>query len=379
MGLGFGKQRLIERIVSDNWDLKEPRLKKFSFNELLYIVQEMDEEEGKNYFQKRSIRRGHAVFRAFTKHLLYRNLANFDSMILITSEKGQGKSSAAMMLARYWCSLIGIRFNPERHMAYNNADVMNKIDSLRPFEPLVCVSGDSLIIIKKDNKIQIKKIKNLINMNNYKVLSYNIKTNGFEFQKPTTGAVYNKKDIVYDVEFENGLIISATKEHKFLTKNRGYVKTIELTENDEIISFIVPKSKVKKITKRSKQKVYDIVGMPNGNFVCNNTVISNCDEAVRFASSCIVGETQIKTLNGQQQIKDLVGKQNFEVYSYNEKVKKEEIQIAGECIYTGEREVFEIETEDGKKIQASKEHKFLTTNGWKTVEELKEGDNLVEI
>ena len=44
-------------------------------------------------------------------------------------------------------------------------------------------------------------------------------------------------------------------------------------------------SKIKKITKKSTRKVYDIVGMPNGNFVCNRAVISNCDEAIRFASS----------------------------------------------------------------------------------------------
>jgi len=69
--------------------------------------------------------------------LLHRNLANFDSMVLLTAEKGQGKSSAAIMMGREWCRQMGVRFDPKRHIAYNNADVMQKIDNLNKFEPLI--------------------------------------------------------------------------------------------------------------------------------------------------------------------------------------------------------------------------------------------------
>jgi hypothetical protein len=55
-------------------------------------------------------------------------------------------------------------------------------------------------------------------------------------------------------------------------------------------------SKIKKITKKHKRKVYDIVGMPNGNFVCNHGVISNCDEAIRFASSAEWAKKENKEL-----------------------------------------------------------------------------------
>jgi hypothetical protein len=48
-----------------------------------------------------------------------------------------GKSSAAIMLARAWCKLLGIRFNPDRHIAYTNQDMMDKIKNLNRFEPLV--------------------------------------------------------------------------------------------------------------------------------------------------------------------------------------------------------------------------------------------------
>jgi hypothetical protein len=67
-----------------------------------------------------------------------------------------GKSSAAIMLGREWCKLIGIKFNPERHIAYNNADVMNKIDTLNKFEPLIADESINFACLNKDAKIPSK-------------------------------------------------------------------------------------------------------------------------------------------------------------------------------------------------------------------------------
>ena len=86
-GLGFGRRKLIKEIITKNWN-ELPESKKYTYGELLYVIQEMMDEEGKAYFDTRSSGSGHHVFRDFTKHLLYRNLANYDSMILLTSEKG---------------------------------------------------------------------------------------------------------------------------------------------------------------------------------------------------------------------------------------------------------------------------------------------------
>jgi len=134
-------------------------------------------------------------------------------------------------------------------------------------------------------------------------------------------------------------------------------------------------TKIKSITKKHNRKVYDVIGMPNGNFVCNHTVISNCDEAIRFA--CVPGWTEIKTENGLIEIKELEGKKDFKVYTYNEKTKKEELQTAKTCIKVKTDVIYEVETEDGKKIQATKEHKFLTINGWKMLSELKINNILI--
>lgn len=161
-GLGFGKRGLIKKIISNNWNLKNPELKKFSYNELLFVIQEMLQEEGKAYHElsNPNINMGHHKFREFVKYLLFRNIANYDSMVLLTSEKGTGKSSVGIMIAREWCRQLGIRFDPARHIAYSNADVMNKIEKLNKFEPILCDEAIRFASAaewnKKDNQ-QLKK------------------------------------------------------------------------------------------------------------------------------------------------------------------------------------------------------------------------------
>ena len=46
--------------------------------------------------------------------------------------------------------------------------------------------------------------------------------------------VYNIDEDIVELEFEDGRIIKCTKDHEILTNNRGWVKAIELTEEDSI-------------------------------------------------------------------------------------------------------------------------------------------------
>lgn len=290
-----------------------------------------------------------------------------------------GKSSAAVMLAREWCKLIGIRFDPKRHIAYNNADVMEKIDLLNKFEPLICLTGDARVKIRKNNIECEERIDTLVNMDDYEVLTYNIELGEYEYKTPEKTIKQPIKKAAYKIILENGTELKATENHLILTKN-GYKKVCELTEDDEIKVFGLTYVKIKKIIEpKKKTDVYDILNIPdNHNFVANNIVVHNCDEAVRFA--CLEGDTLIKTSNGNVKIKDMVGMKNIELFSYNTKTKDVELKTAKECIKTKVDYVYEIETECGKKIKTTKEHKFLLTSGvWKTLEDLKEGDDLCDI
>lgn len=138
-GLGIGKRKLIDNIIVQNWNIRQPTDKYYSYHELLFVIQELLQAEGRKYLEGgMSLNKGFHVFREFVKYLMYRNVANFDSMVLLTSEKGLGKSSAALMIAKEWCKLLGTRFIPEKHIAYSNEQVMAAINTLPKFSPLIC-------------------------------------------------------------------------------------------------------------------------------------------------------------------------------------------------------------------------------------------------
>ena len=95
---------------------------------------------------------------------------------------------------------------------------------------------------------------------------------------------------------------------------------------------------------------------------------------------CLSEDTLIKTTNGDIKIKDLNNGKEFFVESFNIKEDKKEINKAI-CIKTGNQELFEIETEDGRKIKATAKHTFFIIRNDKVYEvklsELKEGDELI--
>lgn len=49
--------------------------------------------------------------------------------------------------------------------------------------------------------------------------------------------VYDIDEEIVQLEMENGKVIRCTKDHKFLTENRGWVQADELTEEDDIIEI----------------------------------------------------------------------------------------------------------------------------------------------
>lgn len=157
MSIGFGKTKLIRNIITKNWEV-EPEEKQFNFTELMFVIQEMMENEGSKYFDDQH-HSSKEDFYELIKLLLYRNVANFDSMILLSGDKGQGKSSAAIMMCMVWCRIMGIKFDPKKHIAYTNAQVMEKLDSLEKFSPLICDESINFATSENWAKRENKELK----------------------------------------------------------------------------------------------------------------------------------------------------------------------------------------------------------------------------
>lgn len=162
MVLSYSTIRVIRAILEKRFENK-PQL---SHNDILVLFDEFWNSP-ENYIgtskninnlalEKSEARR---VFEGFVEYLLYRNIANYDSMVLITAQKGMGKSSFAIMLAYVWCKFLGIKFDSDRHIAYTNQQVQDKIDKLSPFEPLILDEAVNFITSEEWNKLENRELK----------------------------------------------------------------------------------------------------------------------------------------------------------------------------------------------------------------------------
>ncbi len=115
------------------------------------------------------------------------------------------------------------------HPIYNQ-DPLPTLDFIGVTKVHGCFEKNTLITLINGEKISISQLQ----IGTY-VLSYDIK-NGCEIAKKITG-IFNKVDNDIDwckLTFDDRQII-CTKNHKFYTKNRGWVEAQHLTSDDTFI------------------------------------------------------------------------------------------------------------------------------------------------
>ena len=114
----------------------------------------------------------------------------------------------------------------------------------------------------------------------------------------------------------------------------------------------------------------------------NRAVESRGDKAPQLSdlreSGCLSGETKVYLPDSGEyiQIKDLVGKKNFKIFALDTQTYKFETALVSKVFCTGTKSVSKLTTQLGRSIRATGNHKFLTINGWKRLDELKKGDHL---
>lgn len=124
--------------------------------------------------------RNYKTFKDFAKLLFYRQLSNYDSMVLITGLKGVGKSNASIMLAQYYTDFMNhflnthpatkdkphkrIQFQLKRNIGYTREDTYNNIAEFNKFE--ACIADESLNFISSEdwNKAENKALKKRLGM-----------------------------------------------------------------------------------------------------------------------------------------------------------------------------------------------------------------------
>lgn len=89
-------------------------------------------------------------------------------------------------------------------------------------------------------------------------------------------------------------------------------------------------------------------------------------------SGCLSGDTQVylPDCGTSVPIRDLCGKTDFRVTSLNTDTWKLEPAVVTNAFCTGVKPVYRLTTQLGRTIRATANHKFLTINGWKRLDEL---------
>ncbi|MBD2281030.1 MAG: replicative DNA helicase [Dolichospermum sp. DEX189] len=98
-------------------------------------------------------------------------------------------------------------------------------------------------------------------------------------------------------------------------------------------------------------------------------------------SGCLSGDSLVTLADTglQVPIKELVGKSDFAVWGLNENTMKLERAIVSNAFSTGIKPVFTLTTRLGREIRATGNHKFLTINGWKRLDELNLQQQLIAL
>jgi replicative DNA helicase len=95
-------------------------------------------------------------------------------------------------------------------------------------------------------------------------------------------------------------------------------------------------------------------------------------------SGCLAGETRIYLPDAGEyrRIDELVGMRDFRVSALNTQTWKLESCRVSNAFSTGRKPVFELRTRLGRRLRATANHRFLTVEGWRRLDELKPGTHL---
>jgi replicative DNA helicase len=95
-------------------------------------------------------------------------------------------------------------------------------------------------------------------------------------------------------------------------------------------------------------------------------------------SGCLTGDTPVylPDLGAYRPIAELVGQVGFRVLALNTNTWELERCRVGKAFSTGRKPVFRLTSQLGHCVRATANHKFLTINGWRRLDELTHGDRV---
>lgn len=132
-----------------------------------------------------------------------------------------------------------------------------------------CFTGDTEVLVHNNSELSLVKISEIDRLDDPRVVSYDEISGELIFTRVKGSGITKMVKEILVIELNNFELVKCTPDHRFLTKNRGWVNAIDLNENDQLgvcgSLHVVDKGLMKLV---EEIPVYDLeVDNPNHNFV----------------------------------------------------------------------------------------------------------------
>ncbi|MFO7793260.1 MAG: ribonucleotide reductase N-terminal alpha domain-containing protein [Candidatus Saliniplasma sp.] len=100
------------------------------------------------------------------------------------------------------------------------------------------------------------------------------------------------------------------------------------------------------------------------------------EHKIEATNPCVTGDTLISTKDGLFSAQELCEDSEDLDIVVDGRLSDEKIKEASNVFKTGTKDVFKLKTKEGYEIRLTEDHKVMTDDGWKKVEDLKEGEKV---
>ena len=151
---------------------------------------------------------------------------------------------------------------------------------------------------------------------------------------------------------------------RYLEKNEDY--PLVNPRNGKVWKYVKPRDLFRMIAEMA-WRTGDPGVLFKDNINRHNILLSARGE-INTTNPCVTGDTLVLTDRGLLEAREL--KEGIQVWTL------EGWRTIEKVFNNGIKDVYEIELKNGLRLKVTKDHKLLTDNGWKKVEELREGERI---
>lgn len=155
-----------------------------------------------------------------------------------------------------------------------------------------CLSGESKVRVITSNmnqpeEIALKKVVDLYQDNNeVYIQTLNLDTNEVVYNKITAAQLSRPNAKTLKIITTNGKTIITTPDHKFYTKNRGWIEAQDLQLEDILVNSDLESDSIDTLVVGPIEDTYDVTVENTHSFFADDILVHNCEISLNSAQFC---------------------------------------------------------------------------------------------